>query len=74
VTGAAIWSRSPHAEVPMGSVTKVMTAYLVIKAGHLGRLITVPKGIIAYDTAFGASTAGLKPGQKLTARQLLSRC
>jgi len=71
VTGAAIWSRSPHAEVPMGSITKVMTAYLVIKAGHLGRLITVPKGIIAYDERFGASTAGLKPGQKLTARQLL---
>jgi D-alanyl-D-alanine carboxypeptidase (penicillin-binding protein 5/6) len=71
VTGAAIWSRSPHAEVPMGSIAKVMTAYLVIKAGHLGRLITVPKGIIAYDNRFGASTAGLKPGQKLTARQLL---
>jgi D-alanyl-D-alanine carboxypeptidase (penicillin-binding protein 5/6) len=71
VTGAAIWSRSPHTEVPMGSITKVMTAYVVIKAGHLGRLITVPKGIIAYDTRFGASTAGLKPGQELTARQLL---
>jgi D-alanyl-D-alanine carboxypeptidase (penicillin-binding protein 5/6) len=71
VTGAEIWSRSPHAEVPMASITKVMTAYMVIKAGHLGRLITVPKGIIAYDNRFGASTAGLRPGQKLTARQLL---
>ena len=71
VTGTPIWSRSSHVEVPMGSITKVMTAYLVIKAGHLGRLITVPRGIIAYDNRFGASTAGLKPGQNLTARQLL---
>jgi D-alanyl-D-alanine carboxypeptidase (penicillin-binding protein 5/6) len=71
VTGAAIWSRSPDAEVPMGSITKVMTAYVVIKAGHLGRLITVPRGIIAYDNKFGASTAGLRPGQRLTAKELL---
>jgi D-alanyl-D-alanine carboxypeptidase (penicillin-binding protein 5/6) len=55
----------------MGSVTKVMTAYVVIEAGHLNRVITVPKGIIGYDHKFDASTAGLVPGEKLTALQLL---
>jgi D-alanyl-D-alanine carboxypeptidase (penicillin-binding protein 5/6) len=70
-TGAAMWNRSPVAEVPMGSITKVMTAYVVLQEGDLSRLITVPSGITAYDEKFGGSTAGLKPGEKLTARQLL---
>ncbi len=70
-TGADMWSRSSATERPMGSITKVMTAYVVIEAGHLNRVITVPKGIIGYDHKFDASTAGLVPGEKLTALQLL---
>jgi D-alanyl-D-alanine carboxypeptidase (penicillin-binding protein 5/6) len=69
-TGQDLWSRSSVTERPMGSITKVMTAYVVIEAGGLNRVITVPSGIAAYD-AGGASTAGLRPGEKLTARQLL---
>ncbi len=68
-TGKVLWSRSPNGERPMGSITKVMTAYVVLEAGHLNRLITVPEGIVRYDT--GASTAGLIPGEKYTALQLL---
>ncbi|MGD0702946.1 MAG: D-alanyl-D-alanine carboxypeptidase [Trebonia sp.] len=71
VTGKDLWSRSSVTERPMGSITKVMTAYVVIEAGHLNQLITVPKGIIGYDRTYDASTAGLVPGQKLTALQLL---
>jgi serine-type D-Ala-D-Ala carboxypeptidase (penicillin-binding protein 5/6) len=70
-TGADLWSRSSVGERPMGSVTKVMTAYVVIEAGGLDRVITVPKGIAAYDKKYDASTAGLVPGEKLTALQLL---
>jgi D-alanyl-D-alanine carboxypeptidase (penicillin-binding protein 5/6) len=70
-TGADLWSRSSVSERPMGSVTKVMTAYVVIEAGNLNRVITVPQGIVAYDKKFDASTAGLVPGEKLTALQLL---
>ena len=71
LTGADLWSRSSVSEHPMGSITKVMTAYVVIEAGDLNRVITVPSGIIGYDDAYGASTAGLVPGEKLTALQLL---
>jgi D-alanyl-D-alanine carboxypeptidase (penicillin-binding protein 5/6) len=71
VTGANLWSRSSVSERPMGSITKVMTAYVVIQAGSLNRVITVPKGIVAYDKTYDASTAGLVPGEKLTALQLL---
>jgi serine-type D-Ala-D-Ala carboxypeptidase (penicillin-binding protein 5/6) len=55
----------------MGSITKVMTAYVVIESGNLNQLITVPDGITAYDKEYGASTAGLKPGEQLTAEDLL---
>ena len=70
-TGKNLWSRSSATERPMGSITKVMTAYVVIRAGNLNKVITVPKGIVGYDTKYDASTAGLVPGEKLTALQLL---
>lgn len=70
-TGRLLWSRNATTRVPMGSIAKVMTAYVVIQSGNLGRVITVPKGINAYDKKYGASTAGLRPGQKLTAWDLL---
>lgn len=71
-TGANLWSRSSTVERPMGSVTKVMTAYVVLTTPglNLNRVVTVPGGITAYD-AGGASTAGLRPGERLTVRQLL---
>jgi D-alanyl-D-alanine carboxypeptidase (penicillin-binding protein 5/6) len=55
----------------MGSITKVMTALLVIRAGDLDREITVTKGAIRYVHKRGASSAGLIAGDVLTARQLL---
>jgi len=70
-TGADIWNQNPTSQVPMGSIAKVMTAYVVIESGNLDQEITVPDGITAYDKEFGASTAGLKPGEQLTARELL---
>jgi D-alanyl-D-alanine carboxypeptidase (penicillin-binding protein 5/6) len=70
-TGAVMWSRDATAQVPMGSIAKVMTAYVVIESGNLNQLITVPDGITAYDKAYGASTAGLKPGEQLTGQELL---
>src|SRR5262252_4450002 len=70
-TGRLLWSRGLNTERPMASITKVMTAYLVIRAGHLDRTITVPSAVTGYVRAHNASSAGLRPGDKLTARQLL---
>jgi D-alanyl-D-alanine carboxypeptidase (penicillin-binding protein 5/6) len=72
-TGADLWSRSSVTERPMGSVTKVMTAYVVLTAPglNLNRVITVPGGIVAYDERYDASTAGLRPGERYTTLQLL---
>jgi serine-type D-Ala-D-Ala carboxypeptidase (penicillin-binding protein 5/6) len=70
-TGQQLWGRDPHTKRPMGSVTKVMTALVVIQAGNLGRKITVPASAVSYVASHGASSAGLHAGDVLTARQLL---
>ena len=55
----------------MASITKVMTAFVVIKAGKLNRRITIPSAVVGYVREWDASNAGLRPGDKLTADQLL---
>ena len=70
-TGQVLWSRDLNTEVPMASITKVMTALVVIRAGDLGRRITVPSAVVGYVEEHDASSAGLRPGDTLTASQLL---
>ncbi len=70
-TGQLLWSRDLNTERPMASITKVMTALIVIRAGDLGRRITIPSAVVTYVNEYDASNAGLRPGDKLTARELL---
>jgi serine-type D-Ala-D-Ala carboxypeptidase (penicillin-binding protein 5/6) len=70
-TGRLLWSRDLNAERPIGSITKVMTALVVIRAGDLNRRITISSAAVAYALEHDASSAGLRPGDRLTARQLL---
>ncbi len=71
-TGQVLWARQATAERPMASVTKVMTALLVIQSGDLGRKIRVPKAAFSYAWKYGGETASLHPGDTLTAQQLLT--
>ena len=70
-TGQLLWGRGVDTERPMASVTKVMTALLVLQAGNLGRQIRVPKAAVVYAWKYGGETAALHPGDVLTAQQLL---
>jgi serine-type D-Ala-D-Ala carboxypeptidase (penicillin-binding protein 5/6) len=70
-TGQVLWSSGANTERPIASITKVMTALIVIGAGNLNRKIKVPKSVIAYVVKYGAESAGLVPGQVLTAGELL---
>jgi D-alanyl-D-alanine carboxypeptidase (penicillin-binding protein 5/6) len=70
-TGQVLWGRDAGTERPMASVTKVMTALLVLKGGDLGREIRVPKAAVTYAWKYGGETAALRPGDVLTARELL---
>lgn len=71
-TGQILWSQGLNTELPMGSIVKVMTALVVLRAGNLNQVITVPKSVTGYlKKQDQPSTAGLIPGDKLTARELL---
>jgi D-alanyl-D-alanine carboxypeptidase (penicillin-binding protein 5/6) len=71
-TGQILWSDGLGTELPIGSIVKVMTALVVIRAGNLNQVITVPKSVTGYlKKQDQPSTAGLKPGDKLTAQDLL---
>jgi D-alanyl-D-alanine carboxypeptidase (penicillin-binding protein 5/6) len=70
-TGTRLWSQGLNTELPMGSITKVMTALVVIDSGPLTREIQVPQSVIAYVNQYGGNSAGLQPGDMLTAQQLL---
>jgi serine-type D-Ala-D-Ala carboxypeptidase (penicillin-binding protein 5/6) len=70
-TGVMLWSKDAGVPRPMGSITKVMTALVVLQTGDLGQEIKVTRGAIRYVRRDGASSAGLIAGDVLTARQLL---
>jgi len=70
-TAAVLWSRGLRSKRPIASLTKVMTAIVVIRAGHLDRRITVTQRAETYAQEHGAASAGLRPGDVLTAWQLL---
>jgi serine-type D-Ala-D-Ala carboxypeptidase (penicillin-binding protein 5/6) len=69
--GALLWSRGMNTELPMGSIAKVMTALVVMRAGDPNREIRVPKSVIAYVSKYGGESAGLIPGDVVTAQVLL---
>jgi len=70
-TGSRMWSREKNTELPMASITKVMTAMVVLSQGGLNRKITVNAAAIRYARDNSADTAGLRTGDVLTAGQLL---
>ena len=72
VTGQVLWGRDLGTERPMASVTKVMTALLVLESGHLGHEILIPKAAMDYAWKNGGESAGLHPGDILTTQQLLA--
>ncbi|MFI5063169.1 MAG: D-alanyl-D-alanine carboxypeptidase family protein [Streptosporangiales bacterium] len=71
-TGQVLWGREVGTERPMASVTKVMTALLVLESGNLGRGIRVPEAAVSYAWRYGGETAALLPGDTLTAHDLLA--
>jgi D-alanyl-D-alanine carboxypeptidase (penicillin-binding protein 5/6) len=72
LTGQVLWGRNVAVERPMASVTKVMTALLVLQSGQLGQQIRIQKAAETYAWKYGGETAALHPGDVLTAQQLLA--
>ena len=70
-TGRRLWSRRPHDRRAIGSITKVMTAVVVLRSARLDRTLTVRPRHVAYAARRNGSTAGLRPGDRFTTRELL---
>lgn len=70
-SGQRLWGREPNVELPIASITKLMTALVVLSDGHLNRDITVTQAAETYAAENDAGSADLIPGDVLTTRQLL---
>jgi serine-type D-Ala-D-Ala carboxypeptidase (penicillin-binding protein 5/6) len=70
-TGQVLWSKDANVPRPIASITKVMTALVILQSGGLNREITVPKAVVNYVATYGAEAAGLIPGQVYTTDELL---
>ncbi|GAA2164549.1 D-alanyl-D-alanine carboxypeptidase family protein [Actinomadura napierensis] len=70
--GTTAWSRAADTERPIASITKVMTAVVVLHEGGLGRKVTIKRKYLTYARKHDGSTAALHAGDKLTVRQLLN--
>jgi D-alanyl-D-alanine carboxypeptidase (penicillin-binding protein 5/6) len=70
-TGQVLWSEGVNTPRPIASITKVMTAIVVLQAGGLNRVLAVPGAVTAYVAKYGANAAGLIPGQRFTVDELL---
>ena len=70
-TGKVLWSRGIDTKRPIASITKVMTALVVLRDGGLNRKITVSQAAIDYARRYDGSSAGLHAGDRLTTQQLL---
>jgi D-alanyl-D-alanine carboxypeptidase len=67
-TGRVVWARRPHLEVPIASLTKMMTAVAFApRAKELPRMVVVKKAWLGI----GQSSIYLKPNQHITVGQLL---
>ncbi|HEX9093307.1 MAG TPA: hypothetical protein VF902_04930, partial [Coriobacteriia bacterium] len=65
--GRELWARDPQARRAMASTTKIMTAVVVLERAQLDDVVTVGKP----DVKAGESAMGLRPGEKVTVRELL---
>jgi serine-type D-Ala-D-Ala carboxypeptidase (penicillin-binding protein 5/6) len=69
-TGQTLYALNPKQERPIASLTKIMTAYLVMTLTEPGETLTVGPNA-ATEQVVGISNLGLKTGEEIGIRQLL---
>ncbi len=68
VDGTTVWARRPDARLPPASLTKVMTALLVLERGRLDEVVTVGPAAAAES----GTRLGLRSGDRMRAAELLA--
>ncbi|MEV4220636.1 serine hydrolase [Nonomuraea sp. NPDC049725] len=69
--GTIHFGKRETARVPVASLVKVMTAYVVLREARLGDTVTVTAADVRHAVRNGATSAALKKGERLTVRDLL---
>jgi D-alanyl-D-alanine carboxypeptidase (penicillin-binding protein 5/6) len=67
VTGEVLAAKSPNLEVPIASITKLMTVLVTLQHAKLGDVVTVGKG----PTEVGEESIYLRRGEQLTVEELV---
>ncbi|MGE5225759.1 MAG: D-alanyl-D-alanine carboxypeptidase family protein [Planctomycetaceae bacterium] len=71
-TGAVLYAKAPDAPRPVASLTKVMTALLVLERTRLDDVVTVdPEAVFTREDYGATSTLGLRAGERITVEDLL---
>ncbi|WP_283137723.1 D-alanyl-D-alanine carboxypeptidase family protein [Rhizohabitans arisaemae] len=69
--GRVLLAKDAQRVRPVASLTKVMTAYIVLKEGRLDDRIRITEADVRHARTSGATHAALRPGEVLTTRELL---
>jgi D-alanyl-D-alanine carboxypeptidase (penicillin-binding protein 5/6) len=67
-SGRVIWAKNEQERLPPASLTKILTAILILEKGNLEDVVTVGE----KPSKVEPSALGLKPGDKITLRDLLT--
>lgn len=70
-TGTMQFAKRDTRRVPVASLTKVMTAYVVRQEAGLDEVVTITAADVRHAAANGATRAGLRAGERFTVRDLL---
>ncbi|GIH26104.1 hypothetical protein Aph01nite_44140 [Acrocarpospora phusangensis] len=70
-TGTVHYHKRESRRVPVASLTKVMTAYVVRREAGLDDVIRITQADVRHASANGATAGGLRAGERLTVRALL---
>ncbi len=65
-----VYAKNVHAKLNPASLTKVMTAYIALKYGHLEDTLTASANVLITES--GAQLLGIKEGDKMTLEQALN--
>ena len=66
-TGQVLYAEHSRKQLPIASITKLMTVLVTLEHARLGEVVTVAAGA----TGIEGSSIGLRPGERLTVRELV---
>ncbi|MQL52967.1 serine hydrolase [Desulfofundulus thermobenzoicus] len=71
-SGQVLWSKNPDKELPMASVTKIMTLLLAVEAVEQGK-VSLKDRVVASENAWemGGSQIYLEPGEEFSFEEML---